>query len=373
MHLRKKIFSLLIALFLCVTSCVLVACPAPANDPSPPVNAAGAALRSTVAVLAEDRDESGNLLSMADATGIVYSTNDRGGAYIMTNYHVIAGQNGTPSSHISVSPYGYDFDSGHVTAEIVGALRDYDLALLYAEGLSALSSSLSAVSFSEEPPRTGASLILTGNALGRGIGVFSGLLSMESEYVTYDFSYTDGPSTLREMRIDAAFYEGCSGGGVFDGEGLFCGLVNSRLAFEGNAHIGYAIPSSILAPLCQAWVRAHEAGQSPPMLYTLRWGVTYKTAVKDVAWNGTAPIPQTTLSVAALTPGSLGSLFLQTGDVITALTVNGTDYRVGDAYHMTESCFGILPGDSVTVHYTRAGENGTYSFTVHEAYLTPLA
>ncbi len=370
MSLLKKITYVGFTVFVCFAFCIFFfGCEDSTEEQYSKDTSKTQALCSTVSVLAEDYEANGSLKSASDATGIVYCVNENGGAYIITNYHVISTEEGIPCSDIRISPYGYDFDNGSVTAEVVGGLRSFDLAILYAENLKELSSAVIGVKLSDAQLCTGDNVFLTANALGRGISVLSGILSMDKEYVTYNFPYADSPCVLRQMRIDAAFYEGCSGGGVFDGSGNFCGLINSRLAFEGNAHIGYAIPISVLDPLCTPFIEAHKASLPSPQINTIHWGLNLKKNISDVVWNGLYPETQSTLDVIEIENGSLGSLFLNVGDRISALTINGKKLMVSDAYDMTELCYGICVGDSITVHYISSGTQESYSFTVNKAYI----
>ena len=103
----------------------------------------------------------------------------------------------------------------------------------------------------------GSSAIAIGNAQGLGISSTSGVVSVDSEYIT--MTAADGKTAVafRVMRVDTAINSGNSGGGMYDDNGNLIGIVNAKIVYDGVENIGYAIPSNgavSVAPL--EWVES---------------------------------------------------------------------------------------------------------------------
>ena len=70
------------------------------------------------------------------------------------------------------------------------------------------------------------------------------------------------------------------------------------------------------------------------------------------------------ITVADLTPGSIGSAFLEKGDVITGVKLGDTVYSPKSSGELYEIFLSVVDSDIITFEYKRQGENKSYTFTV---------
>lgn len=200
-----------------------------------------AGLRSSVALaVAYDR---------ADASlgsGVIYSleSNADGGAtaYVITNYHVVYNNKESGSDKFGKRYYAYLYGDKYdttnlasesaLTATYVGGAMQEDIAVLSVEipqeRVSYVQSVCDGVGNRDsDRVNVGERVYAVGNLLGGGISVVSGVVSVEAEYNS--FAKFDEPSESMDiytMRIDAPVNHGNSGGGLFDSNGRFLGIVN---------------------------------------------------------------------------------------------------------------------------------------------------
>ena len=135
----------------------------------------------------------------------------------------------------------------------MGGSLYYDIAVLRIEDSEILaSSSACAVEIADsDEVIVGESAIAIGNAQGYGISVSSGIVSVDSEYIT--MTAADGRTSVsfRVMRVDTAVNSGNSGGGLFDSTGKLLGIVNAKIVDDGVENIGYAIPSRVVVSIAE--------------------------------------------------------------------------------------------------------------------------
>lgn len=201
-------------------------------------------LRSSVAIAVAF-----NSAASSAGSGIVYSleANAEGGAtaYVITNYHVVYSrtESGTDKfgKNIYAYLYGDKYDtenlasSAALTATYVGGSMEQDIAVLSmeipAERVEFVQSISADVGVRDsDHANAGEKVYAVGNLLGNGISVVSGAVSVEAEY--NHFLKLDDPDKSVDrltMRIDAPVNHGNSGGGLFDKNGKFLGLVNGGM------------------------------------------------------------------------------------------------------------------------------------------------
>lgn len=335
------------------------------------------AFRSVVSILAEDYDESGKVSHAASATGVIYFVNDDGGAYILTNCHVVKNDITSKGvcSNISVAPYGYNDTEDMTEAICIGQLNDFDLSILYCPKLKKLSMAICGISDNVvDDIYIGSPIFVIGNALGKGLSVATGNISMIDEYITYHSPIDQSSYTLRQMRLSVPLFEGCSGGGVFNESGQFIGLINSRLVFDNNSNIGYCISAKVVCSLAQAIITAYEKEGENWSIYTLRLGADFVENITDVIWdevNGRL-VTKKEITVSSIDEGSIGSIIFNVGDVLTSISINGTTYAVSELYHPEEVFFGIKNKDIIEFTYKRDGKTLDYSILVSPIHLIPL-
>lgn len=93
--------------------------------------------------------------------------------------------------------------------------------------------------------------IAIGNSEALGISATSGIVSVDSEYITMlsldEKAYVDH----RVIRIDTAVNGGNSGGGLFNSNGQLIGIVNAKITDDSIENIAFAIPSNVAISIAQ--------------------------------------------------------------------------------------------------------------------------
>lgn len=189
-------------------------------------------------------------------TGVISSLDKTAGdAYIVTNYHVL--YDVTASNHISdilkVYLYGSDRE---MQAEYVGGVLTKDLAVLKVTNNAALKGencfARAAVAADSDAVTAGETVYVVGNALGLGLSVTRGVVSVAREEITAKGADSTTVVTLPAIRTDAAVNHGNSGGGLFNANGELVGIVNARLESvnagtqqeQSVSGVGYALPAN---------------------------------------------------------------------------------------------------------------------------------
>ena len=182
-------------------------------------------------------------------SGVIYRLDEEeGDAFIITNYHVVFDSSSNSpdgiSEDISVYLYGSETEDGAIAATYVGGSLYYDIAVLRVEDSEMLKgSSACDVSVADsDDVSVGDTAIAVGNAQGLGISSTSGIVSVDSEYITMTAADDKTKVSFRVMRVDTAINSGNSGGGLYDSEGRLIGIVNAKIVYDGVENIGYAIP-----------------------------------------------------------------------------------------------------------------------------------
>lgn len=177
-------------------------------------------------------------------SGVIFSLNDEGSAFIITNYHVTYYSGNTEKAYTNYDIYLYgEIEDNVMHASFVGGSKTYDISVLYIEKSEILkNSNARAVSFSTEDAKLGTSVLAIGNPSGYGLSVSKGIVSKDSEYIT--MTVAGSSNRYRVLRHDAYITHGSSGGGLFDMSGNLIGITNGG---DGSSElINYAIPANIV-------------------------------------------------------------------------------------------------------------------------------
>ena len=241
------------------------------------------ALRSVVAIDCRFEVASGFFapsMSLSMGAGVIYSLDNSGNGYIVTNYHVVynAGSTGREqvahiSDEISLYLYGSNYtgdgriSSQAISATYLGGSMDYDVAVLQVTGSTVVtedggnthtnrdvlvqSGATAIVGANSDALTVGQRAYAIGNADGDGIAVSGGVISVDAEYITISTADETRTVSMLEIRTDAAVNHGNSGGGLFDAEGKMIGLVNARSEADGVVGFGYAIPANLALSVAQ--------------------------------------------------------------------------------------------------------------------------
>ncbi len=176
-------------------------------------------------------------------SGVVFDKKD-GKAYIVTNYHVIAG-----AKDVEVALA----DGKRVAAEILGADELTDLAVIaiddkYVDAAAKLGDSTTL--------KPGEPAIAIGNPLGLKFSqsVTVGVISSVNRTISNE--ETDWETEV--IQTDAAINPGNSGGPLVNIDGYVIGINSAKIAETGVEGLGFAIPISDAKPVIDQLIQYHK-------------------------------------------------------------------------------------------------------------------
>ena len=307
-------------------------------------------------------------------SGVIYKMDKSAGdAFIITNYHVVYDassntENGI-SQDISIYLYGSEIEEKAIPATYVGGSLYYDIAVLRIENSEILRASHACqvdVANSDHVV-VGDSAIAIGNAQGYGISASSGIVSVDSEYIT--MTAADGRTgvSFRVMRVDTAVNSGNSGGGLYDDQGDLIGIVNAKIVDEGVENIGYAIPSNVAIAIADNIID-YCYGTNIERVQRALLGITVTASDSKAIYDESTGLIciEETVSVYEITENSLAEGMLQTGDVLLCATLNGHTTEISRQYHVIDMMLDVRVGDVVSFTVLRDGAEITVEIIITE-------
>jgi putative serine protease PepD len=229
---------------------------------APPVREAGATSSSSVgtiakkvspaivSITADDGNGSGD-----EGTGMIITSSGE----VLTNDHVVDG-----AQSLTVAMSG---SSNQLSATVIGADPDKDVALLQIKGASGLPT----VTFgNSSQAQVGDQVVAIGNALalGNSPSVTSGIVSALNRTISAGDSSSGGSETLNGMiQTDAPINPGNSGGALVDSAGAVIGMNTAAAGStpDGTSaqNVAFAIPSNQLLSLLSGLRNGGDGSQSP--------------------------------------------------------------------------------------------------------------
>jgi len=326
-------------------------------------------------------------------SGIIYKLDkDAGTAYIVTNYHVIynasADDDCKISTNIGIYLYGDkylgdyntstdEYSDFNITATFLCGSMYEDLALLKVENSSAIKdSSAKEVTFGDSNKiSAGDKVYALGNPMGSGLSLTSGVVSVDSEYITVTAADDATTLTLREIRTDTELNNGNSGGGLFNAAGELIGIVNAgKDESSGYSGINYALPSSHIAVVVESMLYNYNTyGTTTPTRGYL--GVTtsvYSSKAVYVADEDRVKIVET-VKVTDIGSDSICAGKLKTGDILNSITVNGVTTTIERQFMGMDTLYTIRQGDTVVLNVTRDGTAIDVTLTFDEDNLITIS
>lgn len=339
--------------------------------------AAASGLRSIVSVYASSRNASG-----AGAGVIFRLDGETGSAFVITNYHVVymSGnyfQKGGICDEIYLFLYGMESNAYAIPATFVGGSANYDIAVLYVENSDVLKNAFASGSAAEaaiadsDLLTPGETAIAIGNPEASGISVTTGIVSVDSEYITMTASDYSGEVELRVIRIDTAVNSGNSGGGLFDAEGKLIGIVNAKISASDVENIGYAIPSNVARAIADNIIDYCFGTDCKTVMRGIM-GVTVGVNTLSTEFNSeTGRFERIEeVYIHEIVSGGLAEGNLQTGDIVLSISVGGVAKQVTRQHHLIDAMLDVRVGDTVTTTVLRGGEEVTVSTVITEDCLT---
>jgi putative serine protease PepD len=273
---------------------------------------------------------------------------------ILTNNHVVdvAAQGGS----LTVS-----FNDGtHAPARVLGTDPLTDTAVIQAEDVEGLTPATIGESANVD---VGQQVVAVGSPFGLDATVTSGIVSALGRPVNVGTDAQGNATVYPAIQTDAAINPGNSGGPLVDMNGHVIGI-NSSIRTAGSSMsgspsgsigLGFAIPIDEVMPL----IEDMAAGNTP---VHARMGVGVDTAntTDDLITDGAV--------IREINPGSAAEKAgLEVGDVITKVD----DTVITDSDSLIATVRSYRPGDTVTMTFTRDGEEQTVKVTLEsDAELT---
>lgn len=318
---------------------------AAAADSRPVADTSGGALsarqiyqRSKDAIAYVTAASSGGGGSAGTATGSGFVISADG--YVVTNEHVIDG-----ADEVTVK-IG---DRKEATAKVVGVDASTDIALLKVDTGGA---QLPTLALGDSTTiQVGDPTYAIGNPYGLDRTLTTGVISALHRSI----QSPNGYAINDVLQTDAALNPGNSGGPLLDSQGRVVG-VNSQIATSssgsggegGNTGVGFAVPSSTVARVVEQLRASGKATHA------------YLGVSTADGQGGSSTAGATLAAVPSGGPAADGGL--RRGDVVTAID----DAKVGDAASLGTAVDAHRPGDRVTVHYRRDGDERTAKVTLAE-------
>ena len=301
-------------------------------------------------------------------SGVIYSLDkENGNAYIITNYHVVysTSSNTTDkiSDDISIGLYGMENEESAIKVDYVGGSMNYDIAVLKVTDSDILKSSICTaceVADSNEIV-VGETAIAVGNPEAEGISATSGVVSVDSEYITMKASDNKTIITSRVIRIDTAINGGNSGGGLFNDEGKLIGIVNAKVVKENIDNISYAIPVNVASRVADN-ILDNSGSVSLFNLGANFTGVNSRAVYDEKLLS--IKINED-VSVKSVTENSIASkIGLQENDIIKSITINSKNISFVRAFELVDELLTIRSGDTIAFNILRDNEEVTKGYSV---------
>ena len=344
------------------------------------------AMRSAVTVQAMISAPNPDLKHNAGSGVIIDDTN--GYVTIVTNYHVCyLASEGKVSSEIYVFLYDYVnpennsdiYYASRILCEYVGGSYNNDIAVLrFSRGTTYAPTAAEKLYLeSKAQPVTigdsnnlsfGDNVFAIGNPAGLGINVTTGVVSKPYTLVNVDVR-SDGSSpyeVLRCIQVDAAINKGNSGGGLFDANGHWMGIVNAKQ--EELENFGFAIPVNVAYGV--AWNIVQNSGSLK--ICTIGVDLENDTYIEEddkgaIEYKNKVIVD----AVSILTPAAYAGI--KAGDWILQVTYTNratgksVTIDIDKPYEVHEQMYYVASGDKITIVVDRSGTRKTLEVTLGSA------
>lgn len=339
--------------------------------------------------------------STSAGAGVIYNLDkENGDAYIITNAHVVYnegrlkdeyssevycylyGMEGdTPYTYLlndTETDYLYDedscvqvqFNNYAIPCTVIGASIKYDLAVLKVKNSSIIKNSNARACEIEDSNDVivGSTAIAVGNPDAGGISATAGVISVISEYIQVGID-EDIDTVLREFRIDTAVNSGNSGGGLFNSNGKFIGVVNAKTSNDSIENMGYAIPGNIAKNVADNIIDNYEKdeffGVKRAKIGIVLEALT-STAIYDTN-TFTTKIVETIAIDEVLEDSIAENMGFNPGDIIRSVEITRgeetTPYTFTRYFQLIDLILTIREGDTMTFYVTTSTGDTSYSHT----------
>ncbi len=311
-------------------------------------------------------------------SGVIYQIKPDGSAFIVTNHHVVYDSSSDTENGISdkiyIYLYGLEHEGFDIPATYVGGSASYDLAVLRVDANEVLkeayeSGAAAAVSIGDSDALTpGQTTIAIGNPSADdigGISVTSGIVSVDSEYITMTSNTGSGKVQFRVIRTDAPINSGNSGGGMYNDRGELIGIVNAKIISSDIENIGYALPSNVVRAVADNIIDYCYGNDCESVMRCLL-GITIEVSDYDTYFDTQSGLLVRTeeITVHEVTAGGLGESILKAGDIVKSITIGDKTVSVTRQHHLIDAMLDVRVDDTVTIVIIRDGEEISVSTVI---------
>ena len=293
-------------------------------------------------------------------SGVIYTLDkEKGDAYVITNYHVVYNsKQGGVYSDVRLCLYGMEYTAAggksyEIKTTYVGGSMSYDIAVLKVEASTVLmESNARAADFADSDNVSILdTAIAVGNPGGGGLSATVGTVNVDSEEISvlFDTSNSATEVELRVIRTDAAVNSGNSGGGLFNDSGELIGIGNAKDAATTTDNIGYAIPSNVAKAIADNAIHYND-GTVKRCLLGITVGVKAYSTDYDLETGKIKKLEEVVVTELTETSGAKG--YLEVGDVINSITIDGTKRNVTRIFHVVDGMLSAREGSEVIINIT---------------------
>ena len=286
-------------------------------------------------------------------SGVIFQINkNTNEAYIITCYHVI----GNYTAQIFVCLYDSYVP---MYATLVGLSQDNDIAVIKVTNPQISSTIATAVTVANSAELIeGDTAIAIGNPQSKGFSVTSGVVSrFNVPVIPY------GTTTLITIQVDTAINSGNSGGGLFDSDGNFIGIVESKINSTNIDNVAYVVPSNRVISVAKCLIRT--SGQ-----------LQYVDADYSVSVAGVRGLTEATDELGRYhryykcvintlrTDSKEYQSGMRIGDELISFSYDGNNVDFVSEYSYEEVKYNITIGTTMQYKVKRGNEELTFSFEV---------
>ena len=304
-------------------------------------------------------------------SGVIYKLNKQtGDAVIITNYHVVFNINCVSQNHISENImayiYGKELSGYEIKCSYMGGSMTYDIAVLKVSGSEVLKkSNATQAEIASMPASAGDTAVAIGNPEGYGISATSGIVSVDSEYISMTGADEQTEIDFRVMRIDAAVNGGNSGGGLFDADGKLIGIVNAKTVATEIENISYAIPHTLALYVADSIISNHSGTPCSATKATI--GIMVEVTDTIAKYNNETKKVEIIqeLTIAKVTENSFAETAgLKVNDKLVSYTYNGETKNLTRIFQLGEKLISVKPNTVLTLTVERNGEIKTFDINI---------
>ena len=174
---------------------------------------------------------------------------------------------------------------------------------------------------------------------------------------------------MREFRIDTAVNSGNSGGGLFNSNGKFIGVVNAKTSNDSIENMGYAIPGNIAKNVADNIIDNYEKdeffGVKRAKIGIVLEALT-STAIYDTN-TFTTKIVEIIAIDEVLEDSIAENMGFNPGDIIRSVEITRgeetTPYTFTRYFQLIDLILTIREGDTMTFYVTTSTGDTSYSHT----------